>query len=58
MASFGAATGYTLVNRGLAPQTRDALTLFQKEKVPSEYSEMVQQYSRNLAEGSTPGESK
>ena len=52
--SFGTATGYTLVNRSLNSQDRGAVTLFQKEKVPSEYSEMVQQYTRNLADGQTP----
>jgi hypothetical protein len=54
LASEGAASGYTMVNQGGGASIRQAVTLFQKEKVPPEYSDMVQQYSKNLAEGEVP----
>jgi hypothetical protein len=38
----------------LKPRDRAALTVLQGEKAPPEYSGMVQQYNKNIANGEMP----
>jgi len=40
----------------LSDKERMALSMLQREKAPAEYSTMVQQYLKNLAEGEMPGQ--
>jgi DNA polymerase III delta prime subunit len=47
-----AGEGSALVVGGLKPKDRAALTQYQKEKVPPEYADQVQQYLKNLADAS------
>ena len=39
---------------GLKPKDRDAVLLLEKESPPAEYSSMVRQYTKNLANGVSP----
>lgn len=57
MSSSGPKGGPGQVIGQLNPKDRDAISLLQKEKAPPEYQTMVQQYLKNLADGSTPAKS-
>jgi hypothetical protein len=46
-------SGTALSVGGLSPKDREAISQFQSEKSPPEYAPLVQQYMKNLADGST-----
>ncbi|MDD5348567.1 MAG: hypothetical protein PHQ12_00015 [Chthoniobacteraceae bacterium] len=51
---WGAEGGPAQVVEGIKPKDRDVLLLLQKAQVPPEYNVMLQQYSKNLANGESP----
>lgn len=51
--AVGSVASY-LPQGGLSAEQRDALSAFQHEKTPAEYTDMVQQYLKNLAAGNMP----
>jgi hypothetical protein len=48
------ATGAAQVVTGLRPRDRDAIIQAQADKTPPEFTPLVRQYLKNLAEGTTP----